>query len=153
MTRLLSHTIPALPLIRSLGSNTIGDKGALALATILNETKITQLRCVTAPECLPSYGCLNRRAPFLPSSLFDSSSLDLPASRTLPHSHPRDAAFELAPRRPDRTFSCQTGFPRIHLPRPFRSSSRRSLKNNGYISDQAKQAVRDAADSGVSIEF
>ena len=94
-----------------------------------------------------------RRAPFLPSSLFDSSSLDLPASCTLPHSHPRDAAFELAPRRPDRTFSCQTGFPRIQLPRPFRSSSRRSLKNNGYISDQAKQAVRDAADSGVSIEF
>ena len=118
-----------------------------------DEDHPAQVRHRTAPECLPSYGCVNRRAPFLPSSLFDSSSLDLPASCTLPHSHPRDAAFELAPRRPDRTFSCQTGFPRIQLPRPFRSSSRRSLKNNGYISDQAKQAVRDAADSGVSIEF
>ena len=59
LTRLLSHTIPALPLICSLGCNTIGDKGTLALATILNETKITQLRCATAPECLPSYGCVN----------------------------------------------------------------------------------------------
>ena len=35
---------------------------------------------------------------------------------------------------------------------PFRSP-RRSLKHNSNISDQAKQAVRDAAGSGVSIEF
>ena len=149
MTRLLSHTIPALPLIRSLGRNTIGDKGALALATILNETKITQLRCATAPECLPSYGCVNIGEHL--SSLRPFSTLP-PSTSLLPA--PFRAMLPLSLHRVDRTVRSlvKRGFP-VYLPRPFRSSSRRSLKNNGYISDQGKQAVRDAADSGVSIEF
>ena len=44
-----------LPLARSLGSNNIGDKGVTALAAILNETNITNLKCAAAPEkCLLS---------------------------------------------------------------------------------------------------
>ena len=143
LTRLPSHTIPAPPLIRSLDRNQIGDEGALALAAILNETKITKLRCAAAPECLvPSYSCVSY------ASVGEHLSSLLPAP--LPHSHPRNAALERAPRGPDRAFSCQAGFPRI--PTPPLPSPRRSLRSNG-ISGQAKQAVRDAAGSGVSIEF
>ena len=40
---------PILPLARSLEYNDIGDKGVAALAAILNETKITDLKCA-APE-------------------------------------------------------------------------------------------------------
>ena len=150
MTRLLSHTIPALPLICSLGCNTIGDKGALALATILNETKITQLRCATAPECLPSYGCVNIGEHL--SSLRPFSTLP-PSTSLLP------APFRILIRamlcrvdRVDRTVRppAERAFP-VYLPRPSRSP-RRSLRSNG-ISDQAKQAVRDAAGNGVSIIF
>ena len=43
---------PILPLARSLDYNEIGAKGATALAAILNETKITHLKCAAAPECL-----------------------------------------------------------------------------------------------------
>ena len=49
LTRLLSHTVPILPLARSLGGNVIGAKGATALAAILNKTKITDLKCAAAP--------------------------------------------------------------------------------------------------------
>ena len=41
---------PILPLARSLGGNGIGDKGATALAAVLNETNITNLKCAAAPE-------------------------------------------------------------------------------------------------------
>ena len=37
-----------LPLARSLWGNKIGVKGATALAAILNETKITHLKCAAA---------------------------------------------------------------------------------------------------------
>ena len=43
---------PILPLARSLDYNEIGAKGATALAAILNETKITHLKCAAAPQCL-----------------------------------------------------------------------------------------------------
>ena len=45
MTRLLSLTILAPPLTRSLGENNIGVKGASVLAAVLKETKITDLKC------------------------------------------------------------------------------------------------------------
>ena len=44
----LAPIIPALPLARSLAWNSIGDEGATALAAILNETRITELRCAAA---------------------------------------------------------------------------------------------------------
>ena len=47
-----THPIPALPLARSLLGNYIGDKGATALAAILNKTKITHLKCAAAPKRL-----------------------------------------------------------------------------------------------------
>ena len=53
MTRLLSLTILAPPLTRSLGENNIGVKGASALAAILKETKITTLGCAATQQCLP----------------------------------------------------------------------------------------------------
>ena len=44
-----------LPLARSLGHNNIGAAGTTALAAVLNETKITNLKCAAAPEkCLLS---------------------------------------------------------------------------------------------------
>ena len=42
-------TVPILPLARSLEDNRLGDNGATALAAILNETKITHLRCAAIP--------------------------------------------------------------------------------------------------------
>jgi hypothetical protein len=39
---------PTLPFTHRLGGNNIGDKGASALAAILKETKIINLRCATA---------------------------------------------------------------------------------------------------------
>jgi len=51
LTRLYSLTIPTPPLARSLGGNSIGAEGATALAAILKETQITNLRCAAAPEC------------------------------------------------------------------------------------------------------
>ena len=41
---------PILPLARSLGGNYIRAKGATALAAVLNETNITNLKCAAAPE-------------------------------------------------------------------------------------------------------
>ena len=48
MTRLLSLTMLAPPLTRSLSENNIGDEGASALAAILKETQITHLECAAA---------------------------------------------------------------------------------------------------------
>ena len=47
MTR-YSLAISAPPLTRSLYDNDIGDKGASALAAILKETQITNLKCAAA---------------------------------------------------------------------------------------------------------
>ena len=45
---------PILPLARSLRGNGIGTEGATALAAILNETKITNLKCAApAKRLLP----------------------------------------------------------------------------------------------------
>ena len=41
---------PILSLARSLRGNQIGDKGATALAAILNKTKITKLKCAAVPK-------------------------------------------------------------------------------------------------------
>ena len=48
LTLLCSRTVPAPPLARSLDRNRIRDKGATALAAILNQTQITDLRCAAA---------------------------------------------------------------------------------------------------------
>ena len=53
LTRLLSLTILAPPLTRSLGENNIGVKGASALAAVLKETKITTLGCAPTRQCSP----------------------------------------------------------------------------------------------------
>ena len=50
MTRLLHHCSHLAPLSHSLERNNIGAEGATALAAILNETKITNLKCAAAPE-------------------------------------------------------------------------------------------------------
>ena len=50
MTRLLSHHLRPSPLIRSLEDNYIGHQGTSALAAILKETQITNLKCATAPS-------------------------------------------------------------------------------------------------------
>ena len=42
---------PTLPLARSLAGNRIGKEGVTALAAILKETKITDLKCAATPEC------------------------------------------------------------------------------------------------------
>ena len=44
-------TLPP-PIPYSLEGNHIGAQGACALAAILNETKVTHLKCAAAPECL-----------------------------------------------------------------------------------------------------
>ena len=44
-----------IPNVRSLFGNSIGAEGATALAAVLKETKITQLKCAAAPECLLSF--------------------------------------------------------------------------------------------------
>ena len=43
-TRTCPLTVLPLPIPRSIGNNSIGDKGASALAAILKETQITTLR-------------------------------------------------------------------------------------------------------------
>ena len=53
LTQLLSLTILAPPLTRSLGENNIGFKGASALAAVLKETKITTLGCAATRQCSP----------------------------------------------------------------------------------------------------
>ena len=48
-----SLTNPILPLACSMAVNNIGAEGASALAAILKETQITNLRCAAALECSP----------------------------------------------------------------------------------------------------
>ena len=42
--------MPILPLARSLYDNELGDEGVSALAAILKETQITNLKCAAAPK-------------------------------------------------------------------------------------------------------
>ena len=51
LTRPYSLTVSILPLACSLRGNGIRDKGVTALAAILKETKITDLKCAATPEC------------------------------------------------------------------------------------------------------
>ena len=87
------------------------------------------------------------------SYLGPSPSLPPSLLHRLPHSHPRDAALDRAPRRPrSRPPVGRVGraCSRAHLT-PLRPSRHR-LKWNS-LNDEAKQAVKDAAGSGVSITF
>ena len=52
LTRLLSHS-PDPSLARSLARNEIRAKGASALAAVLKEAQITNLKCAATPECSP----------------------------------------------------------------------------------------------------
>ena len=47
-THLPSHSAPPIP--RSIGYNRIGAEGASALAAILKETMISNLKCAAAPD-------------------------------------------------------------------------------------------------------
>ena len=51
---------PTLPLARSLAGNRIGKEGVTALAAILKETKITDLKCAAAPEVFAFVSALTR---------------------------------------------------------------------------------------------
>ena len=105
---------PILPIARSLADNGIGAEGASALAAVLKETKITNLKCAAAPKVfdfmsapadtfantspfLAHFYLRQKRAHLLPWSL---SSLPPSLLHRLPHSHPRDAALDRAPRGP-----------------------------------------------------
>ena len=50
LTRLVSHRPATSPALRSLWSNHIGAEGASALAAILKETQISDLKCAAAPR-------------------------------------------------------------------------------------------------------
>ena len=45
-----SLTIIVPPFVHSLWGNNIGDQGASALAAVLKETKISELKCAAAPK-------------------------------------------------------------------------------------------------------
>ena len=153
---------PILPLARSLEMNRIGAEGATALAAILNETKISNLKCAAAPAVFafvsaPAHTFAN--TPPLPCTLLlrQKRAHLLPWSRNLPPSS--CTAFRILSRCyfqscavwTAATSSCRTGgsvLPYIHLT-PLRPP-RRSLQYND-LDDQAKQAVKDAAGSGASI--
>ena len=49
LTRTCHLTLPTAPIPRSIGSNFIGYEGASALAAVLKETQITNLKCAAAP--------------------------------------------------------------------------------------------------------
>ena len=49
LTRLLSHSSLLSPIPCSLDDNDIGPKGASALAAVLKETMISNLKCAAAP--------------------------------------------------------------------------------------------------------
>ena len=70
-TPTLSLSAPTSALARSLGDNKIGTKGATALAAVLKETKITNLKCAAAPEVFAfasaSIGAPLSQLPALPS--------------------------------------------------------------------------------------
>ena len=163
---------PILPLAHSLRDNGIGAEGATALAAILNEnTKLINLKCAATPLCehfsLPLHVPIRvRKGTFVP---FPTHSFLAPfrthffvpqnflhslanAHTPLPHSYPRDAALNRAPRGPrPRPPVGRVGraCSRAHLT-PLRPP-RRSLRGNN-LDDEAKQAIEDAAaGSGVSI--
>ena len=50
LTRPYSLTVSILPLACSLGGNDIGDEAVTALAAVLKETQITNLKCATPPS-------------------------------------------------------------------------------------------------------
>ena len=152
-----------LPLARSLWGNKIGVKGATALAAILNETKITHLKCaaarafafVSAPvdtfantSSLPCAFLLASTSEHISFLVPSPSSLLLPAR--LPHSHPRDAALDRAPRPPGGRITGTSRIPTHPL-----ATSRRSLQVNSldFLDSQTEQIAKDAAGSGVSITF
>ena len=160
----------------SIGYNQIGDKGASALAAILKETMISNLKCAAAPErsllCqrpltqkrtpLHSLPCQkantflseHTRSLLWPAETFPHSLANAHThTHTLPHFStstqcrpPSSAAWTAA------TSSCRTGGSRV-LPRPSQppcDPPRHRLRHNG-LSEKAMQALRDAAGSGVSI--
>jgi len=86
LTRLLSHHIPTPPLARSLARNSIGDKFYVdALAAILKETQITNLKCAAAPV-----------------SAFLSMPIDTPTLSLSPPHTPRSQSARQHDRRPRR---------------------------------------------------
>ena len=75
--------IPALPLVCSLGWNSIGAEGASALAAILKETQITTLGCAAALEC--SHLCQRPLTLLLPlAAWLETSSVASPSMATAP---------------------------------------------------------------------
>ena len=62
-----SLTVSILPLARSLECNGIGAEGATALAAVLNETKITNLKCAATPELFTFVSApIDTPSPILP---------------------------------------------------------------------------------------
>jgi len=62
-----SLTVSILPLARSLECNGIGAEGATALAAVLNETKITNLKCAATPEVFTFVSApIDTPSPILP---------------------------------------------------------------------------------------
>ena len=64
-------TVATLPLARSLGNNRIGDEGVTALAAVLKQTKVTNLKCAAAPSvcfllCQRPLTCLLTLPPPIP---------------------------------------------------------------------------------------
>ena len=131
-------------LTHSVSENNIGDKGASALAAVLKKTRISELECAAAPSIRVSVRPIDmpQLPPPLPPFLLHPFRIPIRMMCC-----PRACAACTA-----AAFSCQRkGFPNMPTSPPFRSP-RRSLWSND-ISDQAKQAVRDAASNGVSITF
>ena len=64
-----------LPLACSLDRNRLGDKGATALAAILNETKITHLRCAAIPVAFAFVSAPVDTAPVFAASRLGSNGI------------------------------------------------------------------------------
>ena len=146
--------MPILPLARSLESNGIGNEGASALAAILKETMISNLKCAASPRVFAFVSApvdTFANTSFLPctylrqqASTSRSWPLLLPpyflhAFRILIH-----ATLPSIVRR--EASSCRVGGSRVlpytHLT-PVRPP-RRSL-SSPCLDDQTKQIVKDAA--------
>jgi hypothetical protein len=89
---------PTLPLAHRLGGNTIGAEGATALAAILKETQITNLRCAAAPECLLLCQCpLTRKQTLCGSPSCTTLTYPAPVCHSVGHNNiTGDAANHLA---------------------------------------------------------
>ena len=134
-----TRLLPPIPC--SVGHNDIGVKGASALAAVLKKTKITHLKCAAAPSVC-----------FRVSTSCTRSQTHTP----LPHSHLRDAALLVCRvctkatssfRRASRACS------RTHVTPlwpPCRSLEHNQLDEQAQ---QAMQAIKDAAGSGIEIQF